>query len=128
MLEFKIRVLQGGAKEAGWHSKWRHRWPVGEENRGGGGLPSSCGAGLRELARAALAGRAGVASWAQERSGGLRVWVVGLGWFSFSNFNSISYFYFKQSLNSNENLNSNHTQTIKTMHQHECNTKKNLSL
>ena len=25
-----------------------------------------------------------------------------LGWFSFSNFNSISYFYFKQSLNSNK--------------------------
>ena len=46
-----------------------------------------------------------------------------LGWFSFSNFNSISYFYFKQSLNSNKNLKSNHTQTIKTMHQHECNTK-----
>ena len=46
-----------------------------------------------------------------------------LGWFSFSNFNSISYFYFKQSLNSNKNLNSNHTQTIKTMHQYECNTK-----
>ena len=44
-----------------------------------------CGAGSRELARAALAGRAGVASWAQERSGGLQVWVVGLGWgFGFS--------------------------------------------
>jgi len=50
-------------------------------------------------------------------------WADLLGWFSFSNFNSISYFYFKQSLNSNKNLNSNHTQTIKTMHQHECNTK-----
>ena len=53
-------------------------------------------------------------------------WVGLLGllrWFSFSNFNSISYFYFKQSLNSNKNLNSNHTQKIKTMHQHECNKK-----
>ena len=46
------------------------------------------------------------------------------GFFFLSKFNSISYFYFKQSLNSNENLNSNHTQTIKTMHQHEYNTQK----
>ena len=34
----------------------------------------------------------------------------------------------KQSLNSNTTLNSNHTQIIKTMHQHECNTKKKLNL
>ena len=34
----------------------------------------------------------------------------------------------KQSLNSNTTLNSDHTQIIKTMHQHECDTKKKLNL
>ena len=72
-------------------------------------------------------GKRGKGKWA-----GLLGWVeIGAGFsgfllfyfFFFSNFNSISYFYFKQSLNSNFYLNSNHTQTIKTMHQHECNTK-----
>ena len=57
----------------------RALWARGE--RAEAGLRRGpCGAGSRELAWAALAGRAGVASWAQERSGGLRVWVVGLGW------------------------------------------------
>ena len=75
-----------------------HAWA--ERGEAGGAGPSWAGPfGLEEEV-----GRAGLVSGF-------------LGWFSFSNSNSISYFYFKQSLNSN------HTQTIKTMHQHECNTK-----
>ena len=57
---------------------WAER---GVRRRAGGGRPAAWAVrrwAKRELARAALAGRAGVASWAQERSGGLRVWVVGL--------------------------------------------------
>ena len=64
---------------------WAER---GVRRQAGGGRPAAWAVRMwakRELARAALAGRAGVASWAQERSGGLRVWVVGLGWgFGFS--------------------------------------------
>ena len=54
---------------------------------------------------------------------------LGLGLFSrFLGLVSFLFFYSisktnKESLNSNTNLNSNHTQIIKTMHQHECNTK-----
>ena len=50
------------------------------------------------------------------------VWAGHWVWFPFSFTTSISKTN-KQSLNSNTNLNSNHTQIIKTMHQHECNTK-----
>ena len=113
------------AGRAGWERSAVCWWALGA------GRPSGLGK-RRGIGLGRSRGRPGGSRAERGEGLGRRVWAaVGLKadfFFGFflSKFNSISYFYFKQSLNSNENLNSNHTQTIKTMHQHECNTQKKI--
>ena len=84
----------------------------------------TCGLGLPgEREREEEADRAGLGSGPRGRENkkgpscfGFGLWVpFYFSFFSISNSNN--------SLNSKQSLNSNHTQIIKIMHQHECNTK-----
>ena len=137
------RSAKAGSGERGGLSGWL-AGPAGSgcSERGADALGPCCVSGRRGHGRGpstwALGARGGAgrarAGWA--KLGWFIYWAAGrerkgagLGWFwfwvwvRFSIFLSLFYLYFKQSLNSNLNLNSNHTQIIKTMHKHECNTK-----
>ena len=89
-----------------------------DAGRSGAGRGAGLGSGERTGPGGGTAGWAG-SGWTRERLGRAGLG-FGLGCFGFG---FLFYFYSKQSLNSKQNLNSNHTQIIKTIHQHECNTK-----
>ena len=91
----------------------------------------ACGLGREESGsrgkRIVLGGSLGLGQIWVELSVGLGVLGFLMGFYFSFLFYSISKTN-KQSLNSNTTLNSDHTQIIKTMHQHECDTKKKLNL